>query len=146
VNSANHPSGTTIVFYDGVCGLCNRLNQFLLPRDRHARIRFAPLQSQTAGQTLARYGQDASDLDTVYVLAGWKTADERLLARSQAILHTLSLLGGGWAALARVGSIIPVSVADPIYRLVARNRYRIFGKFETCKLPPPEWRERFLDP
>jgi len=137
--------GTTVVFYDGVCGLCNRLNRFLLRRDRQARIRFAPLQGPLAQRTLSRYGHDPSDLDTVYVIADWHSPRERLLARAEAILHALAQLDGSWRTLARIGSLVPRPIADALYRAVARNRYRVFGKFESCQIPPPEWRERFLD-
>jgi predicted DCC family thiol-disulfide oxidoreductase YuxK len=139
------PPPTTIVFYDGVCGLCNRLNQFLLRRDRDALIRFAALQSPIAGQLLAAHGLDPLDLDTVYVMADWTTDSERVLARSRAVLHALSQLGGPWPALARLGSLVPRPLADLVYRAVARSRYRIFGKYDRCQIPPPEWRKRFLD-
>lgn len=139
------PSPTTIVFYDGVCGLCNRLNQFLLRRDRDARIRFAALQSPVARQLLAAHGLDPSDLNTVYVMADWTAESERVLSRSAAVLHALEQLGGSWRALAAVGRLVPRPLADLVYRMVARSRYRIFGRFDACQIPPPEWRERFLD-
>ena len=139
------PTGTTVVFYDGVCGLCDRLTQFLLPRDRHARLLFAPLQSPLARVTLERYGKPPDDLNTVCVVANWRTNEERLLSRSRAILHTLSELGGGWRLVAKAGAIVPVSVADVVYDFVARHRYRVFGKYDTCIVPRPEWRNRFLD-
>jgi len=139
------PPPTTIVFYDGVCGLCNRLNQFLLRRDRDARIRFAALQSPIARQLLARHGLDPSDLDTVYVMADWTTGAERVLARSKAVLHALAQLGGPWLTVARVGALVPRPLADLVYRAVARSRYRIFGQYDRCQIPPPEWRRRFLD-
>jgi predicted DCC family thiol-disulfide oxidoreductase YuxK len=68
-----------------------------------------------------------------------------VLARSTAVLHTLGELGGIWRALARVGHLVPRPLADLVYRAVARQRYRIFGRFDRCQIPPPEWRERFLD-
>ncbi len=139
------PSPTTIVFYDGVCGLCNRLNRFLLRRDRDARIRFAALQSPIARQLLAAHGLDPSDLDTVYVMADWTAGTERVLSRSTAVLFALGQLGGPWRALAQAGGLVPRPLADMLYRAVARNRYRIFGRFDVCQVPPPAWRERFLD-
>ncbi len=99
--------GVTVVFYDGVCGLCNRLNAFLIPRDRQRTLRFAPLQGDLARRTLTAHQRDPSDLDTVYVIAEWQTPRERVLERSRAILHTLDQLGGGWKLLARVGAIVP---------------------------------------
>jgi predicted DCC family thiol-disulfide oxidoreductase YuxK len=136
----------TIVFYDGVCGLCNRLNAFLIPRDRHRTLRFAPLQGELARRTLTSHQRDPSDLDTVYVIAEWQTPRERVLERSRAILHTLDQLGGGWKLLARVGAIVPLTLADAGYRVVARNRYRMFGRFDSCPVPPPDWRDRFVGP
>ena len=110
------PSPTTVVFYDGVCGLCNRLNQFLLRRDHDARIRFAALQSPIARQLLAAHGLDPADLDTVYVMADWTTAAERVLSRSKAVLHALGQLGGPWRALAMAGGLVPRPLADMLYR------------------------------
>ncbi len=139
------PAPTTVVLYDGVCRLCNRLNQFLLPRDKQARLRFAALQSPTARRLLARYGLDPSDLDTVYVIADWGAPTERALARSNAVLHAVSQLDGSWRVLANIGSLVPGPIADLAYRVVARNRYRIFGRHDQCMVPPAGWRERFLD-
>jgi predicted DCC family thiol-disulfide oxidoreductase YuxK len=135
----------TIVFYDGVCGLCARFNQFLLSRDRQGSIRFATLQGPLAQDLLPRYGKDPSDLDTIYVLADWKTPRERVLARSQAVLHVLTQLTGGWRAFGQVGLLMPIAIADSVYGFVAKRRYRLFGKFERCMIPPPEWRQRFLE-
>lgn len=135
----------TLVFFDGVCGLCDRLVQFLLARDRSGRLRFAQLQGALARKTLVPRRIDPADLDTVYVIADWQTPDERVLARSRAVLHAVSQLGGAWRVLATVGGIIPPAMADIVYRLVARSRYRIFGRYDACPLPRPEWRERFID-
>jgi len=139
------PAPTTVVFYDGVCGLCNRMNQFLLRRDQQARLRFAALQGPLAGQVLARYGLNAADLDTIYVVADWGAPSERVLARSTAVRYALSQLGGPWRAWARIAGLVPRPLADIMYRTVARNRYRVFGRADRCPIPPPEWRERFLD-
>jgi len=133
-----------IVLYDGVCGLCNRLTQFLLKHDSHDRLRFASLQSEFATALLKRHGLDASNLDTVYVVLNHDERNEQILKRSDAILHLGRELGGIWriAAWAR---ILPRSLRDLIYKLVARNRYRVFGKYETCMLPEPQHRKKFLD-
>ena len=139
------PAPTTVVLYDGVCGLCNRLNQFLLPRDEQARLRFAALQSPVARRLLARYGLDPSDLDTVYVIADWGAPTERVLARSKAVIHAVSQLDGSWRVVANIGSLVPGPIADFAYRVVATHRYRIFGRHDHCMVPPADWRERFLD-
>jgi predicted DCC family thiol-disulfide oxidoreductase YuxK len=144
-----------IILYDGVCGLCNRLNQFVLRRDPDAIFRFASLQSPSAARILTRHGADPRDLDTVYVvvnldltkhdLAKEAQPDEYLLTRFDAIIFVLKQLGGIWKFLGFLVQLLPQPLRDAVYRLVARNRYRIFGRFETCMLPGPENRGRFLD-
>ena len=138
-----------VILYDGVCGLCNRLVQFVLQRDRRGLFRFAPLQGEFAAGVRARHGENPADLDTVYVVlpAEGRTAaaPETLLRRSQAVLYILRQLGAGWRALALVGRLLPHSLADWLYGQVARRRYRIFGRYDACLLPAPEVRARFLD-
>lgn len=134
-----------IVLYDGVCGLCNRLVQFLLKHDKQGRLRFASLQSDFALKVLGRHGLDPRDLDTLHVIENFEQTDERVTQRSTAILRASRELGGLWAVLASAGSILPVSFRDWLYRFVARNRYRVFGKYDTCMLPDPSQRSRFLD-
>jgi predicted DCC family thiol-disulfide oxidoreductase YuxK len=133
-----------IVLYDGVCGLCNRLTQFILKHDTHDRFLFASLQSDLAANVVARHGGDAHDLDTVYVVINYEQPGERLLARSDAILYIGTELGGIWS-LARAGRLLPKVLRDALYKIVARNRYRVFGKFESCMLPEPKHRKKFLD-
>lgn len=133
-----------IILYDGVCGLCNRLVQFFIKRDRHDRLRFASLQSDFAAVVLKRHGADPHDLDTVYVVKDYEQSSEELLGRSNAILCVLPELGGIWR-LSGVGRVLPRWVRDRLYDLVAKNRYRMFGKFESCMLPEPKQRRKFLD-
>lgn len=141
------PSETNpIIFFDGVCGLCNRLVQFLLKRDRHARLRFASLQSDVATNVLTRHGIDPKDLDTMHLVVNYEQPDERVLNRSDAVLRATSELGGVWKVLAAVARVIPRGLRDLVYGFVARNRYRVFGKYETCMLPDPSQRNRFINP
>jgi predicted DCC family thiol-disulfide oxidoreductase YuxK len=133
-----------IVLYDGVCGLCNHLVQFILKRDQRNRFRFASLQSDFTREVLTRHGVDPDDLDTVYVIRQHAQPDERLLARSDAILYMVEQLGGVWKLMS-VGKILPRVFRDAIYKIVARNRYRIFGKHESCMLPEPKHRAKFVD-
>jgi predicted DCC family thiol-disulfide oxidoreductase YuxK len=132
------------VLYDGVCGLCNRLTQFLLKRDKHDRFRFASLQSDFAADLLARHGANSKDLDTVYVVVESGQGGEQLLARSDAIIFLLAQLDGIWK-VAPAGKVLPRVLRDALYRLVARNRYRIFGKHESCMLPEPGHRHKFIE-
>jgi predicted DCC family thiol-disulfide oxidoreductase YuxK len=133
-----------IVLYDGVCGLCNHLNQFLLKRDRKNRLRFASLQSNFAEALLLRHGVDAKNLDTVYVVVDHGLPSERLLSRSDAIIYLLDELDGGWKLLA-TGRVLPKAFRDQLYTLIARNRYRAFGKHDSCMLPDPSQRDKFLE-
>ena len=133
-----------IVLYDGVCGLCNRLVQFLLKRDTHDRFRFASLQSAFANQLLTHYGRDPHDLDTVYVVKDYGGPSQSLLARSDAILYLLWRLGGLWK-VAKAGRVLPGALRDAVYQMVASNRYRVFGKYDSCLLPEPRDRAKFLD-
>jgi predicted DCC family thiol-disulfide oxidoreductase YuxK len=133
----------TLVLYDGVCGLCNRLVSFLLRHDRRDQFRFVPLQSELAQTLLRRYGLDPNDFDTVVVLADFGQPAERALTRSQAALWAVSRVGGIWRLFA-IAKLIPLSLREGLYRFIARRRYRIFGKYEQCPLPRPEDRGKFL--
>ena len=132
-------TGGPILFYDGVCGLCDRLVQFVLRHDRRARFRFAALQSAVATQTLGHFGKNPDDLDTMYAF----TDDGRLLQKGRAILYVVRELGLPWS-LFGVVAMLPTGVIDWFYDRVARNRYRMFGKRESCRLPSGDERARFL--
>ena len=138
-------SSNPIVLYDGVCGLCNRSVQFLLKHDKAGRFRFASLQSDFAEKVLGRHGLDPKDLDTLHVVENFEQPGERVLQRSDAVLRAARKLGGIWSPLAAVGTVVPRPLRDLVYRFVARNRYRVFGKYDTCMLPDPKQRSRFLD-
>jgi predicted DCC family thiol-disulfide oxidoreductase YuxK len=140
----NESKPNPIVLYDGVCGLCNRAVQFLLRRDRQDRFRFAPLQSDFAITLLQRHGIDHTKLDTVYAVVNHGEDNEQLLAKGDAFLLFAKVLGGIWN-VARVGRVIPRPVRNWLYDLVAANRYRVFGKAESCMLPDPASKHKFLE-
>jgi predicted DCC family thiol-disulfide oxidoreductase YuxK len=133
-----------ILLYDGVCGLCNRMVQFVLRRDRESVFRFAALQSEFAGRALARHGIRTGELDTVYVVLNVELADERVLGRSDAVIFVLKQLGT-WRFSGLFLQILPRAIRDWGYGVIARNRYRFFGRFDSCVLPSLETRDRFLD-
>ena len=133
-----------LVLYDGVCGLCNRLNRFVIARDPAGRFRFAALQSSLAREILARHGRDPRDLDTLYLVLSRGRPDERLLRKSDAVLWILRALGGPWRAAAAL-RLVPRVLRDLGYDLVARTRYRLFGRYDACPLPDPRHKGRFLD-
>jgi predicted DCC family thiol-disulfide oxidoreductase YuxK len=131
---------TEILFYDGHCGLCHRAVKFVLKHDRSGTaFRFAPLQGDTFESRIPPEKRAALP-DSVVVL----TAAGALLVRSAAFLHILRRLGGGWRILAGVLSVVPRPVLDAAYNIVARIRYRIFGRRDDlCPLVPPGLRSRF---
>ena len=141
----NHRPSNPIILYDGICGLCNRLNQFVLKRDRTDRFRFAALQSEFAGKVLQRHGVNPQILDTMYLLLNYSQPDERIAARSDAAVLILRELGGVWRALASIVRLLPRWFRDKAYNLIARNRYQLFGKYQTCQIPDERYRSKFLD-
>lgn len=126
-----------IVFFDGVCGLCNKSVDFIMSRDPDGIFRFSPLQGETARAMLSP--EDVANLST-FVLFN----DGRFYKRSSAVMRVLWTLGGWWRVPAVLLAIIPPPVRDLGYRAVVANRYRMFGKKETCRMPTPEERARFL--
>jgi predicted DCC family thiol-disulfide oxidoreductase YuxK len=133
-------SGPEILFYDGHCGLCHRAVKFVLKHDRSGNaFRFAPLQGETF-QSRVPSERRAGLPDSVVVL----TADGNLLTRSDAFLHILLKLGGGWKNLAGVLGVIPRPLRDAVYNTVARIRYRVFGtRDDLCPIVPADLRARF---
>ena len=130
-----------IIFFDGVCNLCNGFVQFVIRQDRAGRFRFAALQSDAGQAVLAEHGLTlpaGAALDSVLLLSGGQ-----LYSHSSAVLRIARGLGGVWA-LAGVGGLLPRAWRDALYRFVARHRYRWFGRQESCLLPTPELRARFL--
>jgi predicted DCC family thiol-disulfide oxidoreductase YuxK len=132
-----HADSHATVFFDGTCGLCNRWVDFLLKVDRRGVLRFAPLQGSTAREVL---GEDqARKLDTVY----FRSADGRLDSRSTAVLRAMAASRNIFKLLLCF-LFVPRFIRDRVYDVVAANRYAWFGKRETCRLPTPEERARFL--
>lgn len=127
-----------ILFFDGVCNLCNSSVDWVMRRDRKHVFRFASLQGETAAQLVPEYANEAG-LSTVVLV------DEAgRHVRSTAAFRVLKRLGGIYGALGTVGLAIPRPLRDWGYRVIAANRYRWFGQKDTCRLPTPEERSRFL--
>lgn len=126
-----------VLFYDGECGLCARSVAWCLAHDRHLRLRYAPLQGETYA-ALSVSGKPR-DLDTVVLL------DEgRLLVRTDAVLRVFGIIGGTWAMLGAAGRLVPRPLREWAYRYVARHRIGWFGTADSCRMPTPRERERFL--
>ena len=134
-----------IILYDGVCGLCNRFVRFILKHDHEDRFRFAALQSNFARTVLERHARNPDVLDTVYLVMDHGLPTECLLSRNEAASAVLKQLGGFWLFWAKILDLLPKRFGDWRYALVARNRYRFFGKYETCPLPAVKDRYKFLD-
>jgi predicted DCC family thiol-disulfide oxidoreductase YuxK len=139
------PATVDVLLYDGVCALCNGLVRFTLAHDRDRRFRYAALQSDFARAALAPYDVDTAELSTLFLLQSFGQPDQRCLRRSRAALATLRRLGGGWGLTARVLSVFPTVLLDAVYRLIARTRYGVFGRYDSCPLPAPEHRDLFID-
>ena len=133
-----------LVLYDGVCGLCDHFVQFLLRIDAQDRLRFAALQGPIGAKILQEAGRAATSLSTVIVVADYGTAAQRLLDRSDAALFAIASAGGAYRAAGAL-RIVPRFIRDAVYDLVARWRYRIFGRFDACPIPGPATRAKFLD-
>lgn len=126
-----------IIFFDGICGFCNASVDFVLSRDREEKFRFAPLQGETARQILA-----PKDTQNLHTLVLW--VDDKTYRRTAAVVRILWQLGWSWRILAALLWLIPWPLRDLGYLLVARNRYRLFGRKDTCRMPTPAERARFL--
>ena len=133
-------SDAPLILFDGVCNLCSASVNFVIDHDPEARFRFAALQSDAAVKTLAQHGVTlrSGDPDSFVLVE-----EGRVYERSTAALRVARNLGGAWRLLYAF-IVVPAFVRDAVYKLVARNRYRWFGKSETCRVPTPELRARFL--
>ena len=136
--------GAHLVLYDGVCGLCNHLLQFLLEHDHRFVFTFASLQSDAGKAMLERFGANSSELTSFYVLANYRADHARMIGRSDAALFVAGELGWPWR-IAVLAGVLPTAILERIYDLIARNRYRLFGRFDHCLAPRPEFRRRFID-
>ena len=126
-----------IVYYDGVCALCNRLVRWALRHDKQGRLQFAPLESRR-GTRMRDAFPETRNVDSVVVHEG-----DRVWLRSEALLKIAEQLGGIWR-VAALGRLLPRALRDRLYDAVARGRYERFGKLAECPIPPPELRSRFL--
>lgn len=137
--------GKHIVFFDGVCGFCNRFIQFVLENDKADLFSFASLQSSFANVTLAKRGINSGDLNTVYIIANYGTEQEKILNKSDAVFFAGRQLSTWVSPFATVFGFVPKPLRDFGYGIVAKIRYRLFGKLEHCMLPTPETRAKFIE-
>ncbi|MBL5771563.1 thiol-disulfide oxidoreductase DCC family protein [Heyndrickxia sporothermodurans] len=127
-----------IILFDGVCNFCNSSVQFIMKRDPKAFFKFASLQSETGKSLLLKY-QITEDVDSLVLIE-----DDSYFIKSSAILRICTHLRGLWKILS-VFRFVPTPMRNILYDIIAKNRYRWFGKKETCMIPSKEERRRFLD-
>jgi predicted DCC family thiol-disulfide oxidoreductase YuxK len=132
--------GRPVLLYDGVCALCNGVVRFVLKRDREGVFRFAPLESEVARELAG----STEGIDGVVLVLDALVPGQRVLRRSDAVAEALRLLGGGWRRMGRVLRVVPRAVREVGYGVVARMRYRVFGRYAVCPLPAADVRERFV--
>jgi predicted DCC family thiol-disulfide oxidoreductase YuxK len=131
--------GRPVILFDGVCNLCNGAVQFIIKRDHDNQFLFASLQSSVAKQLLGEFDIRTDDLYSIIVIHNGKLYD-----KSDALIVIARHLPRPWSTLT-IFRFLPIFLRDGIYKMVANNRYRIFGRQDSCMLPTPELKARFLD-
>lgn len=130
--------GKAIVVFDAECILCSANAQFILKHDQQQQFLLAPMQGEYGSALYRKYDIDPANPETLIVVQ-----DDQLLRNSDAVLAIYAGLGWPWK-IAAMAKLLPKFLRDPAYLFIARNRYRIFGKRETCWLPKPEFQDRIL--
>ena len=139
----NAIEGRALLLYDGVCALCNGVVKFLMKRDRLDRFRFAPLQSELGREVLARFDIHSFP-DGVVLITDALTPAERIYRRSAAVQESLQQLGAPWKQMGKALNLLPRFLREWVYGVIARYRYRLFGRYNACPVPSPEQRSRLL--
>jgi predicted DCC family thiol-disulfide oxidoreductase YuxK len=132
-----------VIVFDGVCVLCNGWVRFLLRHDRLQRYRFAAMQGDAGRRLLAENGLDPDDPMSFLLIEYDCGPMPRIATDTDAMRRVLVGLGGGWRLAAAI-ALLPRGLRDPLYRLIARNRYRWFGRRDACLVPEHEQAWRFL--
>lgn len=132
------PSNRPVIYFDGVCNLCNSTVQFIIKHDKKKQFLFAPLQSAAGAVALAAIKQQGVKGESVILYY-----KNRYYTKSAAALHTFKLLGGLWAIFF-TAIVIPPFIRNAVYGFISRNRYKWFGKKDACMLPTPELKSRFI--
>jgi len=128
-----------VILFDGVCNMCNTFVQFVIKRDKKKQFQFASLQSNYGSELLKRFGLQGKGFDTVLLYS-----DKNILTRSDATITILSSLGGIWKA-AIIFKFLPGFIRNGLYNFMAKRRYKLFGKRDTCMVPTEDIKSRFLD-
>ena len=129
----------TVILFNGVCNLCNSAINFVIDKDTKNNFYFASLQSEFGQALLAHFGKDTTDFDSMIVYENGK-----IKTKSTAALRIAAGLSGGYKFLS-VFKIVPTFLRNGIYNLIAKNRYKWFGKKNECRIPTPELKAKFLN-
>jgi len=139
IGSLGDSESHRVILFDGVCNLCNGAVQFVIKHDRKKKFKFASLQSKHAQKLLKSLGKNTTSMQTIMLVD-----NNRIFEKSNAVLQIARHLSGLWPLLYGF-KIVPKIIRDAAYTLVAKNRYYLFGKRESCMLPSPELKGRFID-
>lgn len=128
----------SIILFDGVCNLCNSSVNFIIDHDKRNDFRFASLQSEAGQDLLKKFHLNVKDFDSIILVENGKHYE-----RSSAVLKIVKKFPGLWKLL-YLFIIVPKPLRDFVYDIIADNRYKWFGKKESCRVPTPELKEKFL--
>ena len=128
-----------LLLFDGICNLCNASVQFIIKHDTQKKFSFASLQSDAAKEILLQFDENYLNLDSIILIF-----DNTIYSKSSAIIKVGSLLGGFYK-IATIFYIIPKPIRDWVYDYIAKNRYKWYGKRESCMIPTQELKSRFLE-
>lgn len=128
-----------IILFDGVCNLCDRSVNFIIKHDKEDIFRYTALQEEPGITLIAKHGIDTSNTDSIILIEGGKS-----YVKSTAALHIALHLSGLWPLLYGF-MIVPVFIRNLVYDFIAKNRYKWYGKKESCMIPTPELRDKFLE-
>jgi predicted DCC family thiol-disulfide oxidoreductase YuxK len=134
-----HKNETNILLFDGVCNLCISIVNFTIKKDTKGKFKFAALQSESGQALLNKFGLSTKDFNSFIFISG-----DKYFIKSSAVLHVLKELGIVWI-LFYIFIVIPRPIRDFMYSIIAKTRYTIFGKQNTCFIPSPDIKRKFLD-
>jgi len=137
-NVPDFPDDRAVIVFDGLCVMCSAFMRFALRRDRQHRFNFLPAQSKAGKALFAHYDMVAEDYESVLLIENGE-----LRIKLDATIAIFEALGWPWN-LAALGRLLPKFLANPLYRFVARNRFKWFGRRDVCLIPTAEEQERFL--
>ncbi len=134
------PEGKKVIFFDGVCNLCNNAVQYVIKRDRKNLFLFAPLQGKAGQEFISERNIDTTKVDSILLY----DPQVAYYSKSTAALKIGKSFGGIYSLL-NVFEWLPISLRDGVYEIIAKNRYKWFGKQDACMIPTPELKSKFLE-